>query len=291
MFISQHIGDLETKEAMEAFQHVNESFKKLYDVEPSTVVSDLHPDYRSTQFANSLDARVIQVQHHYAHVASCMAENQLEGQVLGVSWDGTGFGLDGTIWGGEFLLTDEASFSRVAHLRQFRLPGGEKAIREPRRTAVGLLYEIAGDSLIPGSRCSSDKNIYAAELLLLQQMLTKKINSPLTSSAGRLFDAVASLAGVRDIAKFEGQAAMELEWVIGKTLTDEVYGFTTSDSELPLTIDWAPMVLEILEDVKRTVSPSVISAKFHNTHGCNDCRGGRKNWRRACCPDGGVFSK
>ena len=265
VFISQHIGDLETKEAMEAFQNVNESFKKLYDVEPSTMVADLHPDYRSTQFAKSLDVRVIQIQHHYAHVASCMAENHLDGRVLGVSWDGTGLGLDGTIWGGEFLLTDEESFSRVAHLRQFRLPGGDKAIREPRRMAVGLLYEIIGDSLFRGLDVHPIKTFTAAEILLLQQMLTKKINSPLTSSAGRLFDAVASLSGVCDIAKFEGQAAMELEWVIGKTLTDEVYGFTTSDSEFPLTIDWAPMVQEILEDMKGSVPLSVISAKFHNT--------------------------
>ena len=265
VFISQHIGDLETNEATEAFQLVNESFKKLYGAKPATVVCDMHPDYRSTQYAKSLGARVIQVQHHYAHVASCMAENHLDGRVLGVSWDGTGYGLDGTIWGGEFLLTDETSFSRVAHLRKFRLPGGDKAIREPRRTAVGLLYEIAGDSLFRGLGVHPIKTFTAAELLLLQQMLSKKINSPLTSSAGRLFDAVASLTGVRDIVKFEGEAAMELEWAIGKTLTDEVYRFTTSDSELPLTVDWAPMVLEILDDVRGTVSPSVISAKFHNT--------------------------
>jgi hydrogenase maturation protein HypF len=185
--------------------------------------------------------------------------------VLGVSWDGTGFGSDGTIWGGEFLLTDDTSFSRVAHLRQFRLAGGEKAIREPRRTAVGLLYEIIGDSLFQGFDVHPINTFTSAELLLLQQMLSKKINSPVTSSAGRLFDAVASMIGVRDIAKFEGQAAMELEWVIGKTLTDEVYGFTTSHSELPLTVDWAPMMLEVLEDVKAAVSPSVISTKFHNT--------------------------
>ena len=207
---------------------MNESFKKLYDVEPRSGLR-----FASGLSFNSICKELwtqglIQVQHHYAHVAACMAENRLEGSVLGVSWDGTGFGLDGTIWGGEFLLTDEASFSRVAHLRQFRLPGGEKAIREPRRTAVGLLYEITGDSLFGGLDVHPIKTFTAADLLLLQQMLSKKINSPLTSSAGRLFDAVASLAGVRDIAKFEGQAAMELEWAIGKTLTDEVYGFTTS---------------------------------------------------------------
>ncbi len=265
VFLSQHIGDLETKEAIEAFQQVNESFKRLYDVEPRTVVSDMHPDYRSTQFAKGMNARVFQVQHHYAHVASCMAENLLEGRVLGVSWDGTGYGLDGTIWGGEFLLTDETSFSRVAHLRQFRLPGGEKAIHEPRRTATGLLYEVAGDSLFSGPDFHPMKTFTDAELQLLRQMLAKGINSPVTSSAGRLFDAAASLAGICDIAKFEGQAAMELEWAIGKTLTADAYGFTTSESELPLVIDWAPMVFEILDEARRKVSASLISAKFHNT--------------------------
>ncbi len=265
VFISQHIGDLETKEAMEAFYHVNESFKKLYDAEPSTVVADMHPDYRSTQFAKSSDARVIQIQHHYAHVASCMAENHLDGSVLGVSWDGTGYGPDGTIWGGEFLLTDESAFSRVAHLRQFRLPGGDKAIREPRRTTVGLLFEISDESLFQRLDLHPIDTFRAEELVLLQQMLTKRINSPLTSSAGRLFDAVASLTGVSDVAKFEGQAAMELEWAIGKTSTDETYMFTIPNSELPLRIDWEPMVHEILEDVRTGVSPSLISAKFHNT--------------------------
>jgi len=264
VFISQHIGDLETKEAMEAFLHVNESFKMLYTSRPSTVVCDMHPDYRSTQFAKSQDARLVQVQHHYAHVASCMAENQLDGRVLGVSWDGTGYGNDGTIWGGEFLLTDELSFSRVAHLRQFRMPGGDKAIREPRRAAIGLLFEIFHDSLFQRLNLHPLDTFSASESLLLEQMLTKEINAPLTSSAGRLFDAVASLAGVRDIAKFEGQAAMELEWAIGNTLTDEAYVFTSSDSASPLTVDWTPMVFAILEDVKGAVSTSVISAKFHN---------------------------
>jgi [NiFe] hydrogenase maturation protein HypF len=265
VFISQHIGDLETKEAMEAFIRVNKDFKKLYNAEPKTVVSDLHPDYRSTQFAKNMHARVIQVQHHYAHVASCMAENQLDGSVLGVSWDGTGYGPDGTIWGGEFLLTDESSFSRVAHLRQFRLPGGEKAIHEPRRTAIGLLFESSDESLFQRLDLHPINTFTPAEVLLLRQMLTKNINSPLTSSAGRLFDAVASLIGVRDIAKFEGQAAMELEWAIGTTLTDEVYTFAISNSELPLTVDWAAMVQEILEDLRGVVSTSLISAKFHNT--------------------------
>ncbi|MGA9406669.1 MAG: carbamoyltransferase HypF [Bacteroidota bacterium] len=289
VFVSQHIGDLETKEAMEAFERVNESFKNLYDAEPATVVADMHPDYRSTQFAKSLDAKVIQIQHHYAHVASCMAENHLNGSVLGVSWDGTGYGPDGTIWGGEFLLTDESSFSRVAHLRQCRLPGGDKSIREPRRTAVGLLFEIFGESLFQRLDLHPMKTFRDEELVLLRQMLTKKINSPLTSSAGRLFDAVASLTGLRDIAKFEGQAAMELEWAIGKTLTNEEYVFTTSNSELPLTIDWEPMVLEILEDVRESASPSLISAKFHNTMAAMILEVARRIGEKRVALTGGCF--
>lgn len=289
VFVSQHIGDLETKEAMEAFERVNESFKNLYDAEPATVVADMHPDYRSTQFAKSLDAKVIQIQHHYAHVASCMAENHLNGSVLGVSWDGTGYGPDGTIWGGEFLLTDELSFSRVAHLRQCRLPGGDKSIREPRRTAVGLLFEIFGESLFQRLDLHPMKTFRDEELVLLRQMLTKKINSPLTSSAGRLFDAVASLTGLRDIAKFEGQAAMELEWAIGKTLTNEEYVFTTSNSELPLTIDWEPMVLEILEDVRESASPSLISAKFHNTMAAMILEVARRIGEKRVALTGGCF--
>ncbi|MGA7162130.1 MAG: carbamoyltransferase HypF, partial [Bacteroidota bacterium] len=143
--------------------------------------------------------------------------------------------------------------------------GGDKAIREPRRAAVGLLFEIFGESLFQRLELHPMKTFRDEELVLLQQMLTKKINSPLTSSAGRLFDAIASLSSIRDVAKFEGQAAMELEWAIGKTISDGEYLFTTPNSELPLVIDWEPMLHEIIEDIQGSVSPSLISVKFHNT--------------------------
>jgi hydrogenase maturation protein HypF len=265
IFISQHIGDLESKESNDAFLLANEDLKKLYDVRPKYTISDSHPDYRSTQYADACSGQRISVQHHYAHVASCMAENRLEGPVLGVSWDGSGYGTDGTIWGGEFLLTNEESYTRVAHFRKFRLPGGETAIHEPRRTALGALFEIFDESLFQQSDIYPLNTLTAAESLILSQMLMKKINSPFTSSAGRLFDVVASLIGVRDIVKFEGQAAMELEWLIGETRTDEVYEFAIPENESPMVIDWGLMVLEILADVKEHVSPSMISAKFHNT--------------------------
>ncbi|MCX8103930.1 MAG: carbamoyltransferase HypF, partial [Candidatus Bipolaricaulota bacterium] len=147
VFISQHIGDLETAEAFGAFQRVIQDFERLYDAQPSVIAHDLHPDYLSTQYAQGRKPRTVGVQHHYAHVLACMAENELDSSVLGVSWDGTGYGLDGTIWGGEFLRATRESFTRVAHLRTFRLPGGERAIQEPRRSALGVLYELFGDAL------------------------------------------------------------------------------------------------------------------------------------------------
>lgn len=279
IFISQHIGDLETKEAFEAFQDVIESFKILYNHQPSVIISDIHPSYLSTQHAMSSGIPLIQIQHHYAHVASCMAENQLDGRVLGVSWDGTGYGLDGTIWGGEFLLVDDSAFQRVATFKQFRLPGGEKAINEPRRTAIGILYELFGENFIAHDYLPTIKSFTTSELHNLTMMLKNEINSPITSSAGRLFDAVASIIGLHQQVSFEGQAAMELEWAIGNIQTDEAYQFSICDFQFAIEeknqgskvesckhiIDWSPTFLGILEDIKRKVNIAHVSAKFHNT--------------------------
>ena len=169
VFISQHIGDLETEQAHSAFRRVIADFEKLYEAKPQIIAADLHPDYLSTKFANELVAQAsrpvgktqtgglchIGVQHHIAHVLSCMAENEIAPPVLGVSWDGTGYGLDGTVWGGEFFLVTDESVERVAHLRPFRLPGGDKAVKEPRRTALGLLYEISGDAIFSGQKVAA----------------------------------------------------------------------------------------------------------------------------------------
>ncbi|HLF84288.1 MAG TPA: carbamoyltransferase HypF, partial [Blastocatellia bacterium] len=211
VFISQHIGDLETREAFNAFERVIDSFKQLYELQPETVACDEHPGYLSTQFAKECGLRVVPVQHHFAHVLSCMAENRLQEPVLGVAWDGTGYGLDGTIWGGEFLQVpgmtpdaedDPAPFQRVAHLRTFRLPGGEKAIKEPRRVAIGLLYELFGDAVFEMEELAPVRAFTPQERELLKAMLVKKFNSPVTSSAGRLFDAIASIAGLRQEVRF-----------------------------------------------------------------------------------------
>jgi hydrogenase maturation protein HypF len=264
VFISQHIGDLETMQAFEAFRNVIDSFQDLYRVQPEQIVCDMHPDYLSTKYARSQNAFLSTVQHHYAHVASCMAENQLEGRVLGVSWDGTGYGPDGTIWGGEFLLTDENSFQRVASFRRYRLPGSEKAIKEPRRTAIGVLYEILGEDLFEDGDLFPVQSFTVSERAMLRQMMSRGFNSPWTSSAGRLFDAVASLVGLHQRISFEGQAAIELEFAIQGEPADGAYSFLIHEGAVRV-IDWEPMVLEILDDTRRGAVISRIAGKFHNT--------------------------
>jgi hydrogenase maturation protein HypF len=263
IFISQHIGDLETSEAFSAFCRTAEDLPRLYEAKPSIIACDMHPDYLSTKHAASTRLPIHPVQHHFAHVLAGMADNELEDPVLGVSWDGTGYGTDGSIWGGEFLLTDEGSFRRVAHFRQFRLPGGNIAVREPRRTALGVLSEIWGDKGIADRRLTPIASFSEGELVVIRQMLSKGIHSPLTSSAGRLFDAVASIVGLRQRVTFEGQAAMELEFAIEQR-TYETYPFEITDG-LPSIVDWAPMIAEILIDLQKGESSGRISAIFHNT--------------------------
>lgn len=266
IFVSQHIGDLETAQAFEAFQRVIRSFKRLYEVEPSSVACDAHPDYLSTRFARMSELTARSVQHHFAHVMACMAENEVAAPALGVAWDGAGYGLDGTIWGGEFLRITDDSFTRAAHFRTFSLPGGEKAIKEPRRAAMGLLYEIFDEELFAMNELASVRSFAAHELKLLRQALSKKINAPVTSSAGRIFDAVASIAGVRQVTKFEGQGAMELEFALDGFGTDEAYPahLIEDDQRSAMIIDWRPMALGVINDVRAGVPTGIISAKFHN---------------------------
>ena len=181
-----------------------------------------------------------------------------------MSWDGTGYGLDGTIWGGEFLKITETSFERFAHLRTFRLPGGEQAVKEPRRVALGLLWEMLGDEMFDRSDLPLLRHFRQTELSLLRQSLQKKINAPVTSSMGRLFDAVAGLVGSRQVMRFEGQVAMELEFALEGVETDEAYLLAIGETQPTPVLDWAPMVNVILADVQRGTSVGLISAKFHN---------------------------
>lgn len=262
---SQHIGDLETTQALEAFTRVIDDLSALYEIQPETVACDLHPDYLSTKYANAKGLPVVAVQHHYAHILSAMSENELSGEALGVSWDGTGFGLDKTIWGGEFLRITDTSFERFGYLRTFRLPGGERAITEPRRVALGVLYEIYGDDVLKMSDLPSIAAFTSEELTVMHQMLKSGLNSPVTSSAGRLFDAVSSILGLRQFTRYEGQAAMELEFALDGVTTKEAYPFGLSNYGNGYIVDWEQSVRRLINDFKDRVAIGLISARFHNT--------------------------
>ncbi|MBI2933466.1 MAG: carbamoyltransferase HypF [Planctomycetes bacterium] len=239
VFLGPHVGDLDTGQAVDAFEKSVQSLVALHESPVVRVACDAHPDYASSRHAERGSLPRVFVQHHLAHVLACMADNELDGPVLGVAWDGNGLGSDGTLWGGEFLRVENGRFTRAAHMRTFRLPGGDRAAREPRRAALGVLYEI-GDALPDEPRV---------------RMLRRGVNSPWTSSVGRLFDAVASLVGLRDRSAFEGQAAMALEFAAEAEPSDDGY-------PLPLrggVLDWEPMIRAILTDRSRA------AARFHNT--------------------------
>ena len=265
IFISQHIGDLETEPANVAFRRVAADLPKLYDAPPAIIAADLHPDYLSTKIANEFKANQhIGVQHHIAHVLSCIAENAVPLPALGVAWDGTGYGPDGTIWGGEFFMVTEKKVERVAHLRPFPLPGGDRAMKEPRRVALGLLYELYGESAFEMEHLAPLRAIPPVEMMTLRGMLQRRFNSPLTTSMGRLFDAVASLTNLRQHIRFEGQAAMELEFATDGIQTDEHYPLPLVTRSSPFVLDWAMLALSVLADATGRANMAEISAKFHN---------------------------
>ncbi len=264
VFLSQHIGDLETPEAMAAFEKVIADFLRLYEVEPAAVAHDLHPDYPSTRWALESGRPLIGVQHHHAHLASCLAENGEAGPALGVTWDGTGYGTDGTVWGGEFLLGDAAGFTRVAHFLPFRLPGGEAAVREPRRVALAVLEETLGEAALSRDDLLPVASFSTLERDLLGRMLERGLNSPVTTSAGRLFDAVSALLGLRQKSTFEGQAAMELEWAADPSEAGAYALPLVREASKPAILDWRPLVGELLRDLEKEVPAGTCSARFHN---------------------------
>ena len=262
VFISQHIGDLETVQALKAFDEVWNSIEALYEAHPDIIAYDMHPDYISSVKARESQIRGIPVQHHIAHIYSCMLDSGVRPPLLGVAWDGTGYGMDGTVWGGEFFRIEGGTVSRIAHLRHFRLPGGDRAAQEPRRSALGLLSELFDDPLnyLPSGTFSPEESD------IMKKMISSKLNSPLTSSAGRLFDAVASILDLHQTIEFEGQAAMALEHEIGDKKTEESYPVEIQRSEgEPMIIDWAPLIEGIIIDVSEGMDTGTISAKFHNT--------------------------
>jgi hydrogenase maturation protein HypF len=270
VFLSQHIGDLETPEAMDAFEQVIADFLRLYEAEPVAVAHDLHPNYLSTQWARDRAAerslRLIPVQHHHAHLAAALAENGEDGPALGITWDGTGFGTDGTVWGGEFLFGDAGGFERVAHLRSFRLPGGEAAVHEPRRAALSLLWETLGESVWERSDLAPVAAFDESERGPLSQMLRRGLNAPVTTSAGRLFDGVAALLGLHQRANFEGQAAMALEFAADPNERGSypLPLLTTEEDSQGWVLDWGPLVTAVIDDLQKGTDRGIIAARFHN---------------------------
>ena len=289
--LSQHIGDLENFETLCFFQETLANLKKLFRAEPQAVAYDLHPNYRSTQFALSLPLeRKIGVQHHHAHIASCMAENHLQGKVIGVAFDGTGFGTDGKIWGGEFLVADLETFERRAHLRYLPLPGGDAAVRQPWRMALSYLRDTFGNgSLREESRFLN--SVPEKQIAVVDAMIARRIQSIETSSVGRLFDAVAAMIGLGSEVTFEGQAAIALESAAEPSVEDR-YSFQLEDVA-PMQLDMRPMIEEIVRDLARGAPIGLISARFHNTVAAaiiEVCRRIRQQEQLTrVCLSGGVF--
>ncbi len=261
--ISQHIGDLENYEALKFFEETLRNLKKTFRVEPKVIAYDLHPEYLSTRFAlEQKGVELVGVQHHHAHIVSCMAENRLEGKVIGVAFDGLGYGDDGNIWGGEFLVADRIGFSRRAHFSYLPMPGGDKAIKEPYRMALSYLFYTFGEGM-SSKHPDFFKRFPERNIELITKMMKDKIYSPMTSSCGRLFDAISSIIGVRDYITFEGEAAVELE-TIAEEGSQDSYSYEIYDKGVYL-IDSSPVIVQVVEDLYNNVSRARISAKFHNT--------------------------
>ncbi|MGO9687106.1 MAG: carbamoyltransferase HypF [Syntrophobacteraceae bacterium] len=261
-FVSQHIGDLENLETLRSFEHAIAHLERILEIEPQLIVHDLHPDYLNTQWAiKRVDLPREAVQHHHAHIAAVMAERGLEGAVIGLALDGTGFGTDGTIWGGEILRVDNLGFERLGHFRQVLLPGGAKAIKEPWRTALSYLWSIDPEGIE-----HRFADFLAAwpnpDAKIVLQMLSRRFNCPPTSSCGRLFDAAAALCGIRRSVNYEGQAAIELEQAIEPD--DGYYEGRLENGLDSILIDQFPIIEALIEDVGRGVPAGKIAARFHN---------------------------
>jgi hydrogenase maturation protein HypF len=270
-FVSQHIGDLENYETLQSFELTYKHLCSVLEIEPTITAYDLHPEYLSTKYAleQLSEMPLVGVQHHHAHIASCMAEHQVDGKVIGIALDGTGYGTDGTLWGGEVLIANFYQFERSAHLAYVPLPGGEKAIKEPWRMALSYLVSVYGnDAQEIAAKLLSDISEYESTAVF--RMIAKRINSPVTSSCGRLFDAVSALTGVRHFVRYEGQAAIELENCIPPGISysgdkTERYDFSIDTGSLITVISPAETISGVIEDMGNKVSIEKISFKFHNT--------------------------
>jgi len=262
-FLSQHVGDLENLESYKFFQESVDHLQRILETHPKIIAYDLHPDYFSTKWARAREGmQLVGVQHHHAHIAACMAENHLDGQVIGIALDGTGYGTDGAIWGGEVLLADYKGFERAAHLEYIPLPGGAAAIHEPWRTAVSYLSRHYGKDLSGLDLCFL-KAIDARRLQVVQQMIDREIHSPRTSSCGRLFDAVSALVGVRSTVNYEAQAAIELEMAAQHFTDFGAYPFDILPDGSHWQIGTRSLFQAILRDMQAQESVANISHHFH----------------------------
>jgi hydrogenase maturation protein HypF len=266
-FVSQHIGDMENLETLEHFTNTIDLYQQLFRIKPEIIAHDMHPEYLPTKYAKDLAARdkvkLAPVQHHHAHIVSCMADNGIEGPVIGVALDGTGYGTDGHIWGGEFLVADYQKFRRSARLEYLPLPGGALAIKKPYRTAIGYLMTLGLD---PDRKLPPFKQIEDIEIEVIKRQIEKKINTPLTSSMGRLFDAIAALIGVRSVIEYEAQAAIDLETCAGEA-SDETgsYPFSVVEQDGASIIKIHDLIVAVIKDLHAKRTKPIIAARFHNT--------------------------
>jgi hydrogenase maturation protein HypF len=262
-FISQHIGDLENKASLDFFKLTVAHLQRILEITPEIIAFDMHPDYLSTVHAKEQQRiRKVEVQHHHAHIVSCMAEHKLDGEVIGLAFDGTGYGPDGTIWGGEVLVAAAKQFKRVAHLAYVPMPGSSAAIKEPWRMAISYLQDAFGESFWDLALPVLTR-IDPPKLKIIVEMILKGVNSPQTSSLGRLFDGVAAIIGIRQQVNFEGQAAMELE-MLAADVADSIYDFEWVSGD-GIKILPAPIIRGVVRDVQNGLSAAEISAKFHKT--------------------------
>jgi hydrogenase maturation protein HypF len=288
-FLSHHIGDLENYEAFRSFVEAIAHFRRLFDIRPEVIAHDLHPEYLSTKWAlEQEDVALVGVQHHHAHVASCLADNGEMGPVIGVAFDGLGYGTDGTLWGGEFLIADLNGFERVGHLAPVPMPGGAAAIKEPWRMAGAYLEEAFG----PDLPVLDVARRHAAQWTLVRELTRARRHAPLTSSAGRLFDAVSSLLGVRDVVSYEGQAAVELEQ-LADLAASGTYDARLERRGRGFEIAGRDLVRAAAEDLHAGVDASAIAARFHRgvanviSRGCDAAR--EPSGLTTVALSGGVF--
>lgn len=257
--LSQHIGDLKNLETLEFYTETIDRFNKLFRVKPELVAYDLHPDYLSTKYAKKLNLPMLGVQHHHAHIAACMAEHKLDEKVLGIAMDGVGYGDDGNIWGGEFFICDLLNYERISYFDYVQMPGGDKASKQPWRMGLAYLYKTFGNSVGDYLELDFLQSIPSLEVDFILKMLEKNINTPLTSSTGRLFDAVSALLNICTHSSFHAEAPMRLEAAINKACKD-FYSYNISKS---ISLD--AMFKEILYDLNKGEKRGIMAAKFHNT--------------------------